>query len=144
MSKAKIVGKRSLAVVLTIAMMLTTLITFNIGSVMGSAANTDSGAITVTENAQENVYFYVPEQIYLAPDLDSYKTQDRYNFQWYVDSSIDKTTHLATPRTGENSSGNFYFYYKNAQSVTLTFKYLNQDLTEMTAYTSTSLSTSVQ
>ena len=143
MSKAKIVGKRSLAVVLTIAMMLTTLITFNIGSVIGSAEASASGAITVTENAQENVYFYVPEQIYLAPDIDSYATQDRYTFQWYVDSVIDKNTHLATPRVAENSAGgNFYFYYKNAQSITLTFKYLNQDLTDMTAYTSTSQTSS--
>ena len=138
MSKATKGGKRALAVVLAIAMMLTTLVTFNIGSVIGSAA---SSAITVTDNAQENVYFYVPEQIYLAPDLNSYSSQGRYSFQWFVDSQIDKSTHLAKPRTGENSSGNFYFYYKNAESITLTFRYLNQDLSDMTAYTSTSQST---
>ena len=44
---------------------------------------------------------------------------------WFVDSDIDRTTHLATPRTGENSAGNFYFYYKNATSITVSFKYLN-------------------
>ena len=143
MSKAKFVGKRTLAIVLTIALILTTLITFNIGTVIGSAAAGSTEAITVTENAQENVYFYVPEQIYLAPDIDSYTTQDRYTFQWYVDSVIDKNTHLATPRATENSAGgNFYFYYKNAKSITVTFKYLNQDLTDMTAYTSTSQTSS--
>ena len=52
MSKAKNVGRRALAVVLTLAMVLTTLITFNIGSVIGSAASAQSAAITVTENAQ--------------------------------------------------------------------------------------------
>ena len=140
MSKAKNVSKRVLSVILVLALMLTTFVTFNIGTL---AASAQGDAITVTENSQDNVYFYVPEQIYLAPDIDSYTTQDRYNFQWYVDSVIDKNTHLATPRTGENSSGgNFYFYYENAESITLTFKYLNNDLSDMAAFTSTSQSAS--
>ena len=139
MSKAKNVSKRVLSILLVLALMLTTFVTFNIGTL---AASAQGNAITVTDNPQDNVYFYVPEQIYLQPDLDSYQTQDRYNFQWFVDSAIDKNTHVATPRTGENASGNFYFYYKNAESITLTFRYLNQDLTEMTAYTSTAQSAS--
>ena len=139
MLKTKKLSKRILAVMLSIALMLTTFTTLKIGSLVSYA---QESAILVTENEKENVYFYVPEQIYLAPDLDAHLTQDRYNFQWFVDSSIDKTTHLATPRTGENSSGNFYFYYKNASSITVSFKYLNQDFSEMTAYTSTAQSTS--
>ena len=125
MSKSKSVGKRILAVILSLVLMLTTFVTFNIGTLTGSAK---TSAISVTDNPQENVYFYVPEQIYLAPDITSGTKQDRYNFQWFVDYQIDKTTHTATPRTGEQSSGNFYFYYKNATSATVTFKYLNQDL----------------
>ena len=137
MSKARSVSRRVLAVFLSVTLMLTTFVTFNIGSLVSSA---QAAAITVTDNTKESVYFYVPEQIYLAPDTDAHLTQDRYTFQWFVDSSIDKTTHLATPRTGENSAGNFYFYYKNATSITVSFKYLNQDLSVMDAYTSTSQS----
>ena len=139
MSNTKTISKRALAVILSVALLLTTFVTFNIGSLISSA---QAAAIKVTENEKDNVYFYVPEQIYLVPDLDAHLTQDRYNFQWFVDSSIDKTTHLATPRTGENSTGNFYFYYKNASSVSVSFKYLNQDFSVMDAYTSTAQSSS--
>ena len=137
MQKKTFLFKRALAIFLTVTLMLSTLITFNVGSLISSA---QQSAITVTDNQKENVYFYVPEQIYLAPDLDAHLTQDRYSFQWFVDSEIDRATHTATPRTGENSNGKFYFYYKNATSVTVSFKYLNQDLSIMDAYTSTSQS----
>ena len=137
---SKTISKRVLAVFLSITLMLTTFVTSNIGSLIGSA---QVSAITVTDNVKEDVYFYTPEQIYLTPDIDAHLTQDRYTFQWFVDSDIDRTTHLATPRTGENSKGNFYFYYKNATSVTVSFKYLNQDHSVMDAYTSTSQSSTI-
>jgi hypothetical protein len=137
MKKAKKVGRKALSVILAAAMMLTTFVFFDIGSVFGLNANKASDdTITVTNNDLENgVYFYVPEEIYLASALNSYTTQDRYSFQWYVDSAVDENTHEATLRTGENSSGNFYFYYQYASQVSVSYKYLNQDMSDMTAYT---------
>ena len=62
MSKTKKIGRRALAIILSVALMLTTFVTLNIGSLVGSAQAT---AITVTENAKENVYFYVLSCLFL-------------------------------------------------------------------------------
>ena len=140
MKKAKNVARRALSVMLTIALMATTLICFDIGMIFASA---EASAITVTDSGKgDKVYFYVPEQVYLKPSLTAHTTQERANFQWFVDAEIDKSTHeISKLNTGEKTSGNLYFYYKNAQSVSIAFKYLNADFTEMTAYTSTASST---
>ena len=121
--------------------MLTTFICFDIGALFGSAVDASS-AITVSDNSASNVYFYAPEQIYLEPKLTGYTTQDKYNYQWFVDSTVNESTKLQTLRTGENSTGNFYFYYENASSVTVSYKYLTNSMTDMTAYTQTSQTSS--
>ena len=121
--------------------MLTTFICFDIGALFGSAVDASS-AITVSDNSASNVYFYAPEQIYLEPKLTGYTTQDKYNYQWFVDSTVNDSTKLQTLRTGENSTGNFYFYYENASSVTVSYKYLTNSMTDMTAYTQTSQTSS--
>ncbi|MBQ7548485.1 MAG: hypothetical protein IJT03_02140, partial [Clostridia bacterium] len=133
-----------MSLVLSFALILTTFVFFDIGNAFkASAATSADGSISVTDNdVNGGVYFYVPEEVYLQPSLTSHTTQDRYNFQWFVDSAIDTTTHAATPRTGENSSGNLYFYYEYASQVSISYKYLSQNLSDMTAYTVSSMSTS--
>mgnify|MGYP004459044971 FL=1 len=121
--------------------MLTTFICFDIGALFGSAVDASS-AITVSDNSASNVYFYAPEQIYLEPSLTGYTAQGKYNYQWFVDSTVNDSTKLQTLRTGENSTGNFYFYYENASSVTVSYKYLTNSMTDMTAYTQTSQTSS--
>lgn len=137
---AKKTSRRVLSIIMAITLMLTTLVCFDIGSLMGSAADL-SDTITVSDNEMADVYFFVPEQIYLQPTLTSNSAQGKYNFQWFVDSEFDESTKSQTLRTGENSTGNFYFYYENASQVTISYKYLNKDLTEMTAYMDTSKAT---
>ena len=130
-----------LSVILAVTLVLTTFVCFDIGALIGSAVDTDS-AITVSENSVPNVYFYAPEQVYLEPKIDGYLNQGKYNYQWFVDSTIDQSTNLETLRTGENSTGNFYFYYENASQVSVSYKYLSSDMTDMTAYTQTSQTSS--
>ena len=143
MKKAKLVSKRALSLLMTIALLMTTLVFFDIGATMAFAAK---DPITVTDSGSgDKVYFYVPEQVYLKPSLNAHKNQERANFQWFVDAEIDKNTHeISKLNTGEKTSGNLYFYYRNASSVSITFKYLNSDFKEMQAYTSTSESTSTK
>ena len=103
MGKAKRVSKKALSVLLTVAMLLTTFVFFDIGSMFGSAASVD-GTFTVTDNSgDQKVYFYVPEAVYLEPSITAQSTQARYNYQWFADSAVDPTTHEATPRSGENA-----------------------------------------
>ena len=140
MKKARVFSKRALSVIMTIALLMTTLVFFDIGAAMAFAKD----AINVSDSGYgDKVYFYVPEQVYLKPSLTAHNTQERANFQWFVDAEINKSTHeISKLNTGEKTSGNLYFYYKNASSVSITFKYLNADFSEMTAYTSTAASTS--
>ena len=141
MNIIKRAAKSTLSVLLTFAILATTLVFFNVAA---TAATSADSVINVTDSGmQEKVYFYVPEQVYLKPSLTAHQSTERANFQWFVDAEINKSTHeISSLRTGENTTGNLYFYYKNASSVSITFKYLNSDFTEMTAYTSTSSSTS--
>ena len=138
--KAKKACRKALSVILALTLMLTTFVCFDIGVLFGSAVDTSS-AITVSDNNVSNVYFYAPEQIYLEPSLTGYTAQGKYKYQWFVDSNVDESTKLQTLRTGENSAGNFYFYYENASQVSISYKYLKADSSEMTAYTNTSSST---
>ena len=138
--KAKKAGRKVLSVILAVTLMLTTFVCFDIGVLFGSAVDTSS-AITVSDNDVSNVYFYAPEQIYLEPSVTGYTAQSKYKYQWFVDSNVDEATKLQTLRTGENSSGIFYFYYENASQVTISYKYLKSDMTDMTAYQNTSNST---
>ena len=141
MKKVHRTCKKALSVILTLTLMLTTFICFDIGALFGSAVDASS-AITVSDNSASNVYFYAPEQIYLEPKITGYTTQDKYNYQWFVDSTVNNSTKLQTLRTGENSTGNFYFYYENASSVTVSYKYLTNSMTDMNAYTQTSQTSS--
>ena len=141
MKKVHRTCKKALSVILALTLMLTTFICFDIGALFGSAVDASS-AITVSDNSASNVYFYAPEQIYLEPKITGYTTQDKYNYQWFVDSTVNNSTKLQTLRTGENSTGNFYFYYENASSVTVSYKYLTNSMTDMTAYTQTSQTSS--
>ena len=141
MKKVHRTCKKALSVLLALTLMLTTFICFDIGALFGSAVDASS-AITVSDNSASNVYFYAPEQIYLEPKLTGYTAQDKYNYQWFVDSTVNDSTKLQTLRTGENSTGNFYFYYENASSVTVSYKYLTNSMTDMTAYTQTSQTSS--
>ncbi|MEE1245894.1 MAG: bacterial Ig-like domain-containing protein [Acutalibacteraceae bacterium] len=137
MKKVHRVGKKTLSVILALTFVLTTLVCFDIGALFGSAVDTSS-AITVTDNSIPNVYFYAPEQVYLEPSLTGYTAQGKYNYQWFVDSTVNSSTNLETLRTGENSTGRFYFYYENASQVTVSYKYLSYNMSDMTAYTQTS------
>ena len=140
MRKIHRTGRKALAVILALTLMLTTFVCFDIGALLGSAVDT-SPAVTVSDNDVSNVYFYVPEQIYLEPSLTGYTAQGKYSYQWFVDSTVDSLSNLQTLRTGENSAGNFYFYYENASQISISYNYLKSDMTAMTAYANTGTTT---
>jgi hypothetical protein len=130
------IGKRITSVIMSIALLVPV---FSVGfGVLNVTALEKTGNDAVVSDK----CFFAPEAVYLQPSIASYTSQGKYNFQWFVDSEINKSAHTATPRTGENSSGNFYFYYQYANSISVSFKYLNTDFNDITAYTDTSTTNS--
>lgn len=113
--------RRALALILSIVMLLTTLITFNVSSIIANAA----------ESSYANVHFSVPEAIYLTPTMSASTTQTSSSFQWYVDSTVDKSTFAETLSTGEKTTGNVFFEYGAAKEITLSYSFVN---TSFTAY----------
>ena len=75
------------------------------------------------------LYFYVPETIYLAPNIDSSRKSSSANFQWFIQNNVNTTTAgAATTKTGYDTEGYVYFSYANAdttQNVSLTATTLN-------------------
>lgn len=138
MRKAKRVCRRALAVILSLTMLFTTFVCFDIGSLFSSAIDTSS-AITVTKNNLKNVYFYAPEAIYLTPNLEAYSKQQSYSFQWFADSTV-QSDYSAKLNTGEKSTGNIYFHYDDASKVSIMFRYLDKNMNEMTKFTDTNQS----
>ena len=66
MKKARVFSKRALSVIMTIALLMTALVFFDIGAAMAFAKD----AINVSDSSYgDKVYFYVPEQVYLKPSL---------------------------------------------------------------------------
>ena len=106
----KTLCKRTFSTLLAMVMVLTTFCTagmqWNAGAV--------SSAVTA---AEPQIVFHVPELIYLDPttmntnstSMSSIAHMD--HFQYYVDYAAGNTTIL---RTGENTTGNFYFYCSEA------------------------------
>ena len=86
------------------------------GTASGSVKAIETSIINSTTTADNYVYFYVPEVIYLTPG--------KTTFQYYSDmSSVSLSNGVCTPTVNsanKDTTGNIYFYYKNASKVKIT------------------------
>ena len=75
------------------------------------ATNIENAQKVIREGSASEVYFYVPEVIYLNPIA----SNSRYNFQYYVDRQ--QAVNGTLNKDGEKTTGNVYFYSSAAASV---------------------------
>lgn len=121
--------KKALSVILCAAMMFTTLCFFPIDGVTAEAqaAVSSQGAETA---------LYVPEIIYLYPDVTSWTASVKTPFQYYVNNTVDVNNIYNTPVAEANldSTGKIYFASEEGMSdVSVETKFINLDGTYMDA-----------
>lgn len=121
--------KKALSVILCAAMMFTTLCFFPIDGVTAEAqaAVSSQGAETA---------LYVPEIIYLYPDVTSWTAPVKTPFQYYVNNTVDVNNIYNTPVAEANldSTGKIYFASEEGMSdVSVETKFINLDGTYMDA-----------
>ncbi len=85
MKKAKKTGRRVLSLIMTMSMLLTSFVFFNVSSLaVNDPVAVDKNSVSVNGGGMDDkVYLNVPEEIYLAPAVNSYVSQGKYNYQWY-------------------------------------------------------------
>ena len=85
------------------------------------------------------LYFYVPEAIYLVPQVNSWISQTRSQFQYFIQNNISDITN-PLPKSTRDTTGTVYFNYPNASEFKLSFKWLNSSGNEMGSTSSTTAS----
>lgn len=112
--------KKALSVFLCVAMMFTTLCFFPI--------LTETKADAAVVNTGNETAFYVPETIYLYPDVTSWKSAVKTPFQYYVNNTVDVNDIYSAPVADANldSTGKIYFAAQEGMSdVELSVKYID-------------------
>ncbi len=104
-----------------ISLILTFIITFSCFAII-----TPSRASAIDPTMQ-NVKFYVPEVIYLAPNVQSWTASTSTPFQFFIQND----TSTGKPKTSQDTSGTVYFEYANATSAKLSYFWLD-DITSDT------------
>jgi len=115
--------KKALSVFLCAAMMFTTLCFFPI---VGTVTDADAAVV----NTGNETAFYVPETIYLYPDVTSWNSAVKTPFQYYVNNTVDTENIYSAPVADANldTEGKIYFAAKEGMSdVSLKVKFLNLD-----------------
>lgn len=133
MKSIKRFAKRSLSLILCLAMVMTTLIFFEIGITKPEAkvmVNNPSASSELPD-----VFFYVPEVIYLQPISYSWIGGSTSVFHYFVENTVVSGNDLAdSPKTNTSllTTGNIYFQYNKAKAdtVQLSYRWLNSELSE--------------
>lgn len=113
--------KKALSVFLCAVMMFTTLCFFPLVS-------EEFKANAAVVNSDGETAFYVPETIYLYPDVTSWKTAVKTPFQYYVNNTVDVNNIYSAPVAEANldSTGKIYFAAKEGMSdIQLKVKFLD-------------------
>ena len=101
----------------------------NPASAISTAQTNLKGSMKTTTPLSAPLYFYVPETIYLAPNIDSSRTESSANFQWFIQNTVNTATAgAATTKQSYDTSGYVYFSYANldtTKDVSLTATTLN-------------------
>ncbi|MBQ8575491.1 MAG: InlB B-repeat-containing protein, partial [Clostridia bacterium] len=119
--------KKTLSLILCFAMVMTTVIFFEIGIPKSQAA------VTTATSDLGDVLFYVPEAVYLRPHAQSWVTNTTSTFHFFIENDVVNGNNLkSTPTTTVSypSIGNIRFQYDNARdgSVSLSYRWLSSDL----------------
>ncbi len=130
MKSIKRFAKKTLSLVLCLAMVMTTVIFFEIGIPKTQAK------VTKEDTDMNDVLFYVPEAIYLRPHSDSWTAGTTSTFHFFIENNVTNGANLVTspsPNTSTPTTGNVYFQYADAQdddvySVQLSYRWLSSDL----------------
>ena len=116
--KLKKLGRSILSSVLCLVMLLTTIVFFDIGSVVSDAVVEVTPNADPKKEATDQVIFYVPEIIYLTPT-----TASTSSFQYELDVTTDSNNNYvpngAYSAIGANYS--IYFSYDNASNISLSY-----------------------
>ncbi|HJI46488.1 MAG TPA: InlB B-repeat-containing protein [Oscillospiraceae bacterium] len=101
----------------------------NPASAISTAQTNLKGSMKTTTPLSAPLYFYVPETIYLAPNIDSSHTRSSANFQWFIQNTVNTATAgAATTKQSYDTNGYVYFSYANldtTQNVSLSATALN-------------------
>ena len=101
----------------------------NPASAISTAQTNLKGSMKTTTPLSSPLYFYVPETIYLAPNIDSSRTKSSANFQWFIQNTVNTATAgAATTKQSYDTNGYVYFSYANldtTQNVSLSATALN-------------------
>ena len=104
-----------------ISLILTFIMTFSCFAIITPM---EASAVDPT---MQNVKFYVPEVIYLAPNVQSWTASTSTPFQFFIQND----TSTGKPKTSQDTSGTVYFEYANATSAKLSYFWLD-DITSDT------------
>ena len=98
-------------------------------SVISTAQTNLKTVMKTTTPLSAPLYFYVPEAIYLAPNIDSSHKSSSANFQWFIQNTVNTATAgAATTKQSYDTNGYVYFSYANldtTQNVSLSATALN-------------------
>ncbi|MCI5537094.1 MAG: hypothetical protein MR390_00005, partial [Oscillospiraceae bacterium] len=104
-----------------ISLILTFVLTFSYFTII---APLPASAVDPT---MQNVKFYVPEVIYLAPNVQSWTSATSTPFQFFIQND----TSTGKPKSTQELTGTVYFEYANASSAKLSYFWLD-DITSDT------------
>ncbi|MBP3939346.1 MAG: hypothetical protein IK955_08045, partial [Clostridia bacterium] len=115
MKSIKRFAKRTLSLVLCLAMVLTTVIFFEIGILKPKA---DVGINNPAATDLADVLFYVPEAIYLRPVSHSWGANSKSKFHFFVENKVlDSSGNLMSQPEAKaditTGNGKVYFKYAN-------------------------------
>ncbi|MBR7063410.1 MAG: hypothetical protein IKI42_10305, partial [Clostridia bacterium] len=121
--------KRLLSTVLVLILVFTTFFIFDPAVLFPKA----EAGLSQSE-AYADLYFVVPEAIYLAPHIDSSASATSSNFQWYLNNTLSGTS-VTPDSTCEASEGKIYYKFDGASTATLTYKWQSLPGTDISAST---------
>ena len=113
----KNVTRKTLSVVIALVMVLTTFC-------MALPLTASATVTAASASNADDVYFVVPEAIYLKPTWNAYYQSVQMPFQFYVNNT-QKSDLTVTLDTGEDKVGDIYFYYANATKADISFDWLD-------------------
>lgn len=132
MKSIKRFAKKSLSLILCLAMVMTTVIFFDIGITKPEAAVTPTATTDM-----EDVLFYVPEAVYLRPHAQSWITNTTSTFHFFIENDVVDGNNLKSAPTVNQAIptiGNVRFQYSDkdgkdlATNVQLSYRWLNSSL----------------
>ncbi|MGN1419450.1 MAG: hypothetical protein ACI4W6_08990, partial [Acutalibacteraceae bacterium] len=116
--------KKILSLLMSVLMVLTSCL---VGIPSLVALKAEAAVTKETSTIPTNLAFYVPEAIYLYPNVQSWTATTKTPFQYFVQNTVNTSSIYTQPTTNTTAAttGNIYFAYDDASSVSLSFRYLD-------------------